>query len=150
MTSIADIIARIESHGDTHALRFEPLVYARASSVPPASRPTLERIAKLHKCSVATAAMLYSTSWGTRQIMGFNIWGPEQYGGTLYDFLADDEAQIRVFYAFLRRVDLQDITPEQLAKSQQARLKFSMAYNGSIAYEQPMLEALRFYGFSPN
>lgn len=147
MTTIADLIAWIETKNNLAGVRFEPAIYKRFDNgilVTPsaAAAPILARIKKANACSDHTALMIYSTSWGAHQLMGFNIWGGPLYSGTVADFLGSATAQATAFFSFLRRVGLQDITPEMLAVDQTLRLKFAMTYNGSIAYEKPMLDAL--------
>lgn len=147
--TLSELIRRIESRDTTSAVRFEPSTYNKFAVVNPniskAAKEIWDRIALVNKCSRATAAMIYSSSWGAHQIMGFNLYA-DDFPMPVGEYLVSQSAQEGRFLAFVKRNGLQDFTPEILAKSHEMRLKFAMKYNGSIAYEQPMLAALAHFG----
>lgn len=149
--TIAELVAWIESRGNAGAVRFEPGTYNKfAGDVMKAPKAALEillRIQLVNKCSLHTAAMIYSTSWGMYQSMGFNIYA-DPSDTPISEYLSSPRLQAAQFVAFLKRNGLQDFTPGNLAEDQKRRYKFSMKYNGSIAYEQSMIVALRHFGLS--
>src|SRR5574337_403618 len=71
--SLAEVIARVESNDDSRALRFEPGVFSNSLA---ARHEILERIMLANACNRNTARMIYATSWGRFQIMGFNLYAP--------------------------------------------------------------------------
>jgi hypothetical protein len=149
--TIGELISWIESRNDSGAIRFEPGTYNKfagdISKAPKAARDILERIRIINACSLHTAAMIYSTSWGMFQSMGFNIYANPSTT-TISEYLSSPRLQAEQFVAFLKRTGLQDFTPTMLAKDQASRFKFSMKYNGSIVYDSPMCAALRHFGIS--
>jgi hypothetical protein len=64
-------IARIESNGFQFAMRFEPHKYEARDRHPSS---IIARIKGANKCSGHTASVIYSTSYGLYQIMGFNLY----------------------------------------------------------------------------
>lgn len=147
--TLSELIAWIESRDTTSAVCFEPTVYTRMTAqgavINKAVKEIWDRIALVNKCSRATAAMIYSSSWGAHQVMGFNVYA-DDFPMPIGEYLVSQSAQQGRFLAFIKRNGLQDFTPEMLSKSHEKRLKFAMAYNGSIAYEGPMLIALAHFG----
>jgi hypothetical protein len=152
MTTIADLVAWIETKNERGAIRFEPGTYNKfwgdALKANKVAQAILARIREVNACSIHTAAMIYSTSWGAYQLMGFNLYADAQGAMPVSEYLVSPTAQAASLAAFLARVGLSNVTPEQLARGQALRLKFAMRYNGAIAYEQAMIEALKHFGFS--
>lgn len=149
--TIAELIGWIESRNNSGAVRFEPATYNKfagdIAQLNKAVREILARIQIVNKCSVHTAAMIYSTSWGAYQMMGFNVYA--QDGAVpISEYLALPRVQGEDFLAFLKRNGLQDFTPVKLAKDQALRYKFSTKYNGSIAYDEAMRAALEHFGLA--
>lgn len=129
--ALADLIAAIESSGDSAAIRFERRVFNRITDS--GYTPILARIQSAHRCSSDTARALYSLSYGRYQIMGFNLWGNViQYGGTYLDFIVNPNLQKSVFFSFLTSIH-QNVTAESL-EDETARNAFAIAYNGSTTY----------------
>lgn len=149
--TIAELISWIESRNNSGAMRFEPATYNKfagdIAKLNKVVRDILARIQIVNRCSVHTAAMIYSTSWGAFQMMGFNIYA-EDGAVPVSEYLASPRIQGTDFVAFLKRNGLQDFTPGKLAKDQSARFKFSTKYNGSIAYDEPMRAALEHFGLT--
>lgn len=78
--TLADIIKHIESSGDPNAMRFEPGCYSalqEGNGHLYALQPDqiLTTIGRVNHCSPATAEMIFSTSWGLYQDMGFELYG---------------------------------------------------------------------------
>ncbi len=78
--TLAAIIRRVESSDGTAVMRFEPGAYQAvvnghgdAYALNPAI--IIDRIMAANRCSLPTAHMIFSTSWGDYQDMGFEIYG---------------------------------------------------------------------------
>jgi len=145
-----DLIGWIESKNDFKAFRFEPVVYARLSRFTDDSRPLLlQRIVNANNCSFGTARMIYSTSWGAYQIMGFNLYGQAlDCKAKIADLLGDQMIQSLMFDRFLKTINADGMTPRALALSPLARERLALKYNGSREYLVPMVGALRHFGFN--
>jgi hypothetical protein len=150
--SIADVVAWVETKNNRSAVRFEPTTYNKfgsdAARTNKIAQAILARIQIINVCSVHTAAMIYSSSWGAYQLMGFNVYAGPSFDMPVAEYLACETVQRASFVEFLTRCSIGNVTPEQLAASQSLRLKFAMKYNGSIAYETPLCAALEHFGFS--
>lgn len=152
------LIGRVETANDSHQLRFEPTVFAKVNTPGTYSdraHAIVALIQKANACSLGTARMIFSTSWGEVQMMGFNIYGACGFKGRVVDFLTDPlqadgrrEVQVSAFHAFLKSEGLADCTPEVLAGNAPLRLHFAIKYNGSIDYVKPLIAALRHFGFN--
>ena len=140
MHPLFKIISAIESSDNYTALRFEPSVYRKISSLA-ASQSDLaiiSKIKKINNCSTETAYILYSSSFGAVQIMGFNIWGSLGLTCSYYEFLNSESAQQVAFAAFLEKLRLANETPESLL-NQKNRDTFAGRYNGDVAAYSPLL-----------
>jgi hypothetical protein len=151
-TSIYSVISYVETKGLNHAIRFEPATFNKFTTAyrnEPVVKEIIERIIKANNnCSFGTAYMIYSASWGSAQLMGFNIYGGEFYWDkTIFDYMASDAAQEAHFNKFLSANTLQDITPCELSKDSTLRLHFAIKYNGSIDYANAIVESLKHFGF---
>lgn len=99
LIEIAKIIAEVESNSFQYAIRFEPHIY---TSLKNRKNPQiLKKIVELNKCSYETAKMIYSSSWGMYQIMGFNIY-TRGYNKSIGEFLASEAEQYNVLQEFLK------------------------------------------------
>lgn len=149
--SLADLVAYIESRGSNSAIRFEPDTYNKfttSANVSKAARVILARIQTVNKCSVHTAAMIYSSSWGKFQLMGFNVYAEPDAVLPVGEFLACQSVQVASFVGFLKRNGLADYTPESLARDQAVRLHFAITYNGAIGYADLIVGALKYFGMT--
>jgi len=150
MPTMPELISFIETKNNRAAVRFEPATYNKFGDVGALknaeAQKIIARIQIINRCSVHTAAMIYSSSWGAHQLMGFNIYADQEFDIPVGEFLACDTIQLKAFMSFLNRNALQNYTAAGLAANHPQRLKFSIRYNGSIAYEQPMIAALKHFG----
>ena len=146
--TLFDVIARIESSNWQAALRFEPTIYAKFSNVAYSQVHVdqINAIAKINRCSRQTAEVIFSTSWGATQIMGFNLYGVCDWKAPFISFLNDETAQRVCFNAFCANQKLL-FSPQQLADDWTKRELFAKRYNGSINYLGPLCDALRATGF---
>jgi hypothetical protein len=132
-------IAQIESNDNQYALRFEPHVYSRNKK-----QPILDNIIKLNRCSHDTAKMIYSTSWGCWQLMGFNIYA-NNTGVRIGEFIASRGIQENYARAFLKNMnaDAWDVASLLTVEGSQ---DFARHYNGPgdvINYGSKLRNALK-------
>lgn len=149
--ALHDLIAWGETNANCKAFRFEPGVYGKISQARTDSQKEL--IAKIqlrNRISWGSALMVYATSWGDVQLMGFNLYGPDvDYPGTVIDFLCDIDAQRACFAHFVESNPLTNVTVHDLCVSPGARHDFAIAYNGSPDYMHVIEASLKHFGFSP-
>lgn len=137
--ALADLIARIESSRNSHAIRFERKTFARITNQ--GYTPVLSTIQAIHHCSSDTARVLYSMSFGFYQIMGFNLWGRAlQYDKDAFSFIDSPADQKTMFFKFLDSIH-QNITVDSL-RDETSRNAFAIAYNGSTAYADKIIDLL--------
>ena len=141
---ISDITSLIESSHNPDAIRFEPSVYDHLTKGPglnnPAKKEIVETIIKVHGCSLETACMIFSTSFGLFQIMGENIYSVCDYKRSIGWFFSDNEAQEECFLAFLKSIGFPD-GPDFDDSNNLA--KYALHYNGPgdiQAYCKKLLE----------
>lgn len=145
MPTLFDIIAYVETKHNYRLMRFEPLVYDRISQRQTLNdNEILALIQKIHTCSLGTAHMLYSTSFGAAQEMGFNLWGPHGSTMDVVSFLESPDEQMRVFNAFVA-MDQIAYAPAQLYAPAE-RLRFALKYNGAASYANLILDAMNHLG----
>lgn len=137
---LADVIAWIESRDNQYAFRFEPAVYGRRNH-----DNSLHQIMYLNGCSEDSARIIYSSSFGKYQIMGFNLyWPPICYMKTFGEFLASEVDQTQAFYTFVnaRKIDytVNQLTDEVFATN------FALNYNGSVKYADAIAKSLAHFG----
>ncbi len=138
------IIARIESHNNPQAMRFEPDMYARI--LPNVfTDPIIAHIKNIHDCSFHTATVIYSTSYGLYQIMGFNLFDPKGFNFTssLIDFCDNPIKQDAAFAHFVIEKKI-NFLPTELCDDAN-RQKFALAYNGNPLYAISITESLQHF-----
>jgi hypothetical protein len=143
-----DIIATIESNNNLSAMRFEPAVFSKTFTANNSQLEIIKKISLLNKCSISTAEMIYSTSWGACQIMGFNIYGLG-YDQSIYHFLSTLEDQKNIFEKFVT-INQINFTPEYLVRDKKRRDEFAEHYNGPgniEIYSSLIAASLKQHGF---
>src|ERR1700744_2386392 len=116
-TNLFDIVSYVESACNPHLIRFEPGVYHSISTeCTPAQRQILNEIIRIHDCSNGTAQMIYSTSWGQIQMMGFNLYGDLHYQKPFWEFSADPVGEVEIFTRFCQLKKI-EFTAEQIAQN---------------------------------
>lgn len=144
--SLATIIARVESSNNPSALRFEWLTFSGRMIANSASIEILKNIAKINDCSADTAKMIYSTSWGFFQIMGFALYGDLGYEQPVATYFEDHDAQYAMFAKFVQARNI-NYGVNELAASRLTRVKFGTVYNGDGEdYANEIESSLKFYG----
>jgi N-acetylmuramidase len=140
---LALIIAQVESNTNKYALRFEPEVYEHIRMNPSAEQIKLVRsIAQANMCTTPTAEIIYSTSWGLFQLMGFNIYA-QGWTQSIGLYLEDIEEQNLSFDRFVEAKKI-SFTWDELKNSPQSLEHFATEYNGPAAvafYTQRMTAA---------
>ncbi len=145
--ALARIIRHVESSDNPYALRFEPATYENLGVLSNAEIALLDKIAKYNACDFVTAKVIYSTSFGYYQLMGFNIYGLG-CGDNIFEFCANDFLQVDIFNDFLdsRAINV----PWSTLKTNITELhRFAEAYNGPgdpQAYAARMLQVAQELG----
>jgi hypothetical protein len=145
--NLFDIVSYVESRSNPLAIRFEPIVYANISKVQTeAQKAIIQNIIKIHGCSNGTAQMIYSTSWGAIQMMGFNLYGQLGYPKTVHDFQDDSIAQLDMFQKFIGQKEIA-FSVSDIATDPNKKRAFATKYNGDAdAYSRELDMSLHHYG----
>jgi hypothetical protein len=124
---VSDVVDLIESNDGRAELRFEPAQYAKKLQH---NYRAISAIIKANGCSNETAHVIYSCSWGAFQIMGFNLYDPDDIGCTVsvFDFVCDMDRQRAAFYVFLHRAGIAFSIAD--LRDPAKRLHFAAVYNG--------------------
>jgi hypothetical protein len=148
--SLFDVIAWVETKGNSKLQRFEPAVYAKIlASRNDVQQSIIARIQAVNLCSWNTALVIYSTSYGATQIMGFNLYADQMLPYfNVADILNDPILQHSQFGDFVNWQKLNS-APVLLADPG-ARLAFAKKYNGDPAYADLIKAALIHYGNTVN
>jgi hypothetical protein len=140
---LATLIGYIESSGNMQAFRFEPATYAGNPQ-----NSIIQSIQSIHSCSLSSANVIYSSSWGAQQIMGFNLYGPGfDYDRTVFNFLYSQDDQTSAFEWFVTSKNI-NFAVADLASNPASRDTFALTYNGSAVYAQSIVNALNHFGFA--
>lgn len=143
--TLARVIADVESNSRYGALRFERRIFNRITDQ--GSTPVTVAIAKACNCSSDTAKMIYSTSWGAFQIMGFNIYDKGiGYTGDISTFLFNQDTQVAAFNTFIKTKGI-EYSIEDL-KDEHTRNTFAVTYNGSTDYAVRVLASMKRLGLA--
>ena len=120
-TSLAQLIAQVESSGDQYAYRFEPAYIPRDQDI----------IAMQHlcECSFDSAKILTASSFGLYQIMGFNLLDLGLKLSPL-KYCAVPELQTQFFQEFIFKNGIA-YTLDEVVNDVQKRLDFAGKYNGN-------------------
>lgn len=132
--ALAQLIAQVESGNDFRAFRFEPQTFQNISN-----RPVTAALTKIIECnhvSLATARVIYASSWGMYQIMGFNLYALG-FMGHVIEFANDPSLQLAAFHWFLDANHINWTLKDIMADDNKLRM-FAVAYNGSDAYAARM------------
>lgn len=147
--TVDQVIAYVESKGDSFAYRFEPLTFASTQNTngKTAMQQILAKIVKVHNCSYQSARVIYSSSYGRYQIMGFNLYGQLNVQKGFGEFMADNSLQDLAFNTFLTQKNLAAISTDNFANDKSARIKFGNIYNGNgNDYAAAIVGALQHFG----
>lgn len=159
--NLFDIIAWVETKSDGTLFRFEPAIYTKLSLARTDSQKQI--IAAIQKANPGmswnTALVVYSTSYGATQIMGFNLYGPQlRYQDTVADFMgvplggdsmpSDRICVDQIVYSNRLFAAMSiDFTPAALAVSPALRHKFAVTWNGAPEYADLIVDSLKDHHF---
>lgn len=143
-----DLIAWGETNANCKLFRFEPGIYSKISQVRDDSQKLIIATIQLHNAiSWGSALMVYSTSWGDAQLMGFNLYGPKcSYEKSVIDFLCSLDDQREMFAKFIEGDPVMNVTVAELASLPSYRLAFARHYNGADDYTHVIEASLRHFG----
>lgn len=132
--SLQEVVAAVESGGIRTATRYEPDVYASPWIAFGSDWATTVATAQLRHggegaCSIYTARMICSTSWGAYQLMGFDLYHPSvDCQVRFYEVLADPMIQAATWRRLVRSggfdPDTFNLSDDQLLE------RFARFYNG--------------------
>lgn len=143
---LARIVSHVESSGLQYALRFEPAIYAGLATLGALDRIALNHIARINECSYETARVIYSTSFGFYQIMGFNIYALG-WDRPILGWWKNIDSQNATFAAFLDKNDI-NFTWAEMSTDSVKLGKFARVYNGNEAsYSARMLAVAKELGY---
>lgn len=145
MITTSEVIAQIESSGRIDAMRFEPSMFKRISTVAydKAVYNIIHSIFRYNFCDLSTSEVIYCTSWGMFQLMGFNIYGRMQYTKSIIEFCSDPNIQEKFFNTFLMDNNI-NFTPTDLMNDPEKLREFARIYNGDTtgAYAAKILSTI--------
>ena len=108
---INKIIAYVESNNNQYAMRFEEAVYFSKNI----NTKIIQLIQEYNRCSKNTARMIYATSWGKYQIMGYSLYnGICDLRVPVGAFLCNGKIQDMAFLQYCQKnmIDLQAVENE--------------------------------------
>lgn len=145
-----DLISHVETKRNFKAIRFEPATYQKLLIARnDREKLIIDTISRMNGCSWGTALMIFSTSFGATQIMGFNLYAPNcGYKLDVIEYLLNETDQKEMFNRFVDSVYLSGTTPQMLADSLETRKSFGRIYNGAAAYADCIAASLKFFNFN--
>lgn len=138
MATVGDIIGAIESDNNPSAIRFEYLTFENSVNV----GEIIDAIRECNLCDLATARMIYSTSWGEFQIMGKELYDPRvcAYRNSIARYLVQSSDQDVTFNSYLFRmplgIKLKSESPASLFSDPNLRAHFARLYNGPGNFQE--------------
>jgi hypothetical protein len=151
--ALAEVIASIESNDNPGAIRFEPATFAKVGGAygptPLSAHEIIGHIKLYNHCDDATARVIYATSWGAFQDMGFTLYGPLRCQNSIAALLGSPALQATLFDEYCRLNGIGFPVDEMIddsADAQAKRLKFARAYNGPgnvVAYAQRIFDTIQ-------
>lgn len=134
------IISLVESSGFSGAMRFEPKVYetVKGHEVDGYFIPDIMRI---NRCTAETAEVIYSTSYGLYQLMGYNLYRLGLHR-PISEFLNGVQSRLLQDTLFAKFLSDRNIlfTVEEMHEDPAKLARFAEHYNGSEAYADRMRE----------
>lgn len=133
------LLARVESNAEQFAVRFEP---AHTSS-PAHIAQMVNACGGPGQCSLRTAVVLCSMSFGLYQIMGDELMAMRMPYSPL-EMIADSAKQDQWLTTYLTMDSLQHVTADDIGNDEAIREHFATLYNGPgnvAAYSARLLSA---------
>lgn len=137
ISTLSDLIAQVESSGNQQAVRYEPLHQPANGYV--------SRMAVVAACSIDTARVLCSMSWGLYQIMGDELIAKGLNVSPIF-FCSQATMQYNFFNRVLVEKGLNAYTLSDIIDNQTDREFFAQEYNGPgnvAAYSQRLLDVYK-------
>ena len=125
--TLAAIIRNVESGCRLSAIRYEPGIFASLAQVE-SNAPLIKKIAGINACDIETAKIIFSSSFGFWQEMGFNIYDLG-YQLSILEFWWSQSDQRNIYDAFIIKNDINFSWAEMLA-DQKKMEEFAHVYNG--------------------
>jgi len=119
-TTLADLIAQVESRGNHFASRFEPTHEPRISFI--------NQMVSIAKCNFATAKILCSMSFGLYQIMGDELMDLDLTRHP-FDYAGDIRIQAEFFNRYCIRNNC-EYSLDDVINDETKRIDFARKYNG--------------------
>lgn len=129
-----------ESDGNYRAIRFERKTFNNITDR--GNTPVLLAIARINKCSLDTARIIYASSWGAYQIMGFNLYDKLGLLTDIASYLWDTNAQDQSYDKFVIQNNI-NFSMAEIKSSNDKRLTYAIRYNGSSIYADRMIKAIK-------
>ena len=122
--TLIDVIAELESSNNQYALRFESelMLITYNSEI-------LNTIIKYNQCDEITAKMIYNTSWGLYQIMGFNLYSMGLKTNVIA-YCAEKSIQTIYFIQFLSENNI-NFKIQDMLQNNNLMASFIKTYNGN-------------------
>ncbi len=136
ITTLADLIAQVESDGNQYAVRFEPHYTPKDQNT--------SKMAAICKCSNETARILCSMSFGYYQIMGDNLISLD-LNVSPFEYMNAPTIQSIFLNRFLIRNNC-EYTLGDIVNDEESRLDFAKKYNGPGNVDAYAARMLSIYG----
>lgn len=139
ITTLAQLIAQVESNGNPLAVRFEPAHHPAENFV--------TKMQALAKCNFATAQILCAMSWGEFQIMGDNLVALD-LSVSPFEYLHNENMQYDFFAKFSASNHLY-LSLDDILNDPSQRQLFARLYNGPgnfMAYAQRIVDVAKANG----
>lgn len=125
--TLAAIVRNVESGCHLSAIRYEPGIFASLAQAK-SNAPLIQKIAGINACDIETAKIIFSSSFGFWQEMGFNIYSLG-YDLPILQFWQSQTDQRAIYDAFIKKRSINFSWSEMLAD--QAKMEeFARVYNG--------------------
>ena len=145
MPDLMKVIGQIESSNFRFAMRFEPAIHEQVKEGKRNTENLIPKIMAHNYCDEITAEVIYSTSYGLYQIMGFNLYSNLNIGASVGYYMTSRDMQQTAFNQFLDLNGINFTLSEMLADKEKLD-KFALTYNGSLAYGDNIIKTAKQFG----
>lgn len=130
MTDLASVIKQVETGGKAWRRRFEPGVFAWEMDIYDRTA-IVKNIASINECSLATAHVMFSESYGAYQEMGFNLWSVTAplIKVDEFTFRGNPTMQDQAFFDFLKMHGI-NFQLQELLDNPDKMQRFCQVWNG--------------------
>jgi hypothetical protein len=145
LIGLADVIGYVETKNNPFGYRFEPLLYQKLSAPSKAAQDILATIQHIHQCSLNSAKAIFSSSYGSTQILAENLYDPAVgLKVPVWAYMNDAILQAATFSDFVKWKQLDYRATDLLQPT--LREHFAIMYNGSPAYAELIAQSLDHFG----